>query len=125
MGADEMEDYLELQDPKVREHIHRSHDEFLAGTDWLDPNSVLRITSLTRIVSGQMVLQFASVTSKSYVIEYTSNLGSGGVWTPVPSPVFTFPVAGKCQWIDDGSLTGGLDVAVRAYRVRLQLPAAP
>jgi len=31
MGAGEMEDYLELQDPKVREHIRRSHEEFLAG----------------------------------------------------------------------------------------------
>jgi hypothetical protein len=31
MGADEMEDYLELQDPKVREHIRTSHEEFLAG----------------------------------------------------------------------------------------------
>ena len=30
-GADEMEDYLELQDPKVREHIRESHEEFLAG----------------------------------------------------------------------------------------------
>jgi len=31
MGAEEMEDYLELQDPKVRQHIRRSHEEFLAG----------------------------------------------------------------------------------------------
>lgn len=31
MSADEMEDYLELQDPKVREHIRKSHQEFLAG----------------------------------------------------------------------------------------------
>jgi antitoxin (DNA-binding transcriptional repressor) of toxin-antitoxin stability system len=31
MGADELEDYLELQDPKVREHIRKSHAEFLAG----------------------------------------------------------------------------------------------
>jgi len=31
MGADEMEDYLELQDPKVREHIRKSRQEFLAG----------------------------------------------------------------------------------------------
>ena len=31
MGADEMEDYLELHDPNVREHIRRSHEEFLAG----------------------------------------------------------------------------------------------
>jgi hypothetical protein len=26
-----MEDYLELQDPKVREQIRRSHEELLAG----------------------------------------------------------------------------------------------
>lgn len=31
MGADELEDYLELQDPKVREHIRRSHEEVAAG----------------------------------------------------------------------------------------------
>jgi antitoxin (DNA-binding transcriptional repressor) of toxin-antitoxin stability system len=31
MGADELEDYLELQDPKVREHIRKSHQDFLAG----------------------------------------------------------------------------------------------
>src|SRR5215472_16856691 len=31
MDADEMEDYLEARDPKVREHIRRSHTEFLAG----------------------------------------------------------------------------------------------
>ncbi|MGA2591875.1 MAG: type II toxin-antitoxin system Phd/YefM family antitoxin [Bryobacteraceae bacterium] len=31
MGADELEDYLELQDPKIREHIRKSHTEFVAG----------------------------------------------------------------------------------------------
>jgi len=31
MDADEMEDYLELQDPKVREHIRKSRQDFLAG----------------------------------------------------------------------------------------------
>jgi PHD/YefM family antitoxin component YafN of YafNO toxin-antitoxin module len=31
MGADELEDYLELQDPKIREHIRKSHAEFIAG----------------------------------------------------------------------------------------------
>jgi antitoxin (DNA-binding transcriptional repressor) of toxin-antitoxin stability system len=31
MDADELEDYLELQDPKVREHIRKSHHDFLAG----------------------------------------------------------------------------------------------
>ncbi|MGD0127472.1 MAG: hypothetical protein ABSF46_19075 [Terriglobia bacterium] len=31
INVDQMEDYLELQDPKVREHIRSSHEEFLAG----------------------------------------------------------------------------------------------
>lgn len=31
MGADELQDYLELQDPKVREHIRKSHAEAVAG----------------------------------------------------------------------------------------------
>ena len=31
MDADELEDYLELRDPKVREHIRKSNEEHLAG----------------------------------------------------------------------------------------------
>jgi PHD/YefM family antitoxin component YafN of YafNO toxin-antitoxin module len=31
MDIDEFEDYLELQDPKVRAHIHKSREEYLAG----------------------------------------------------------------------------------------------
>ena len=31
MDADELEDYLELRDPKVREHIRKSNEEYLAG----------------------------------------------------------------------------------------------
>jgi hypothetical protein len=31
MGASELEDYLELQDPKVREHIRKSNADYLAG----------------------------------------------------------------------------------------------
>lgn len=31
MGAAELEDYLELKDPKVREHIRKSNSEHLAG----------------------------------------------------------------------------------------------
>jgi len=31
MDIDEFEDYLELQDPKVREQIRKSNDEYLAG----------------------------------------------------------------------------------------------
>jgi len=31
LAIDEFEDYLELQDPKVREHIRRSYREYRAG----------------------------------------------------------------------------------------------
>ena len=31
MDIDEFEDYLELQDPKMREHIRKSSEEYLAG----------------------------------------------------------------------------------------------
>ena len=31
MDIDEFEDYLELQDPKIRAHIHTSNEEYLAG----------------------------------------------------------------------------------------------
>jgi prevent-host-death family protein len=31
MGAAELEDYLELKDPKVREHIRKSNADYLAG----------------------------------------------------------------------------------------------
>lgn len=31
MDADELEDYLELQDPKVRRFIQKSHQDYLAG----------------------------------------------------------------------------------------------
>ena len=31
IDVDEFEDYLELQDPKVRNHIRRSYQEYLAG----------------------------------------------------------------------------------------------
>ena len=31
MDIDEFEDYLELQDPKVRKHIQKSKEEYLAG----------------------------------------------------------------------------------------------
>ncbi|MBI3086469.1 MAG: type II toxin-antitoxin system Phd/YefM family antitoxin [candidate division NC10 bacterium] len=31
MDIDEFEDYLELQDPEIREHIRKSNEEYLAG----------------------------------------------------------------------------------------------
>ena len=93
-------------------------DDYQPGTN------ALRITSLSPNASGQMVLQFSCVTNQIYVIESTTNFNRG-VWTAVPSPVFTWPGPGIGQWIDDGTLTGGLKVPFRCYRVRLQLATPP
>ena len=96
----------------------------LVLNDYQPGTNVLRITSLTPNASGQMVLQFSCVTNQIYVIESTTNLNSG-VWTAVPSPVFTWPGPGIGQWVDEGTLTGGLKIPLRCYRVRLQLGTPP
>ena len=75
--------------------------------------------SIRRSVAGQFVLQFEAVAGRNYVIEHTPDLRHA-VWTAVTSPTLTFPIAGTCQWIDDGTRTGGLTGPFRAYRVKLQ-----
>jgi alpha-tubulin suppressor-like RCC1 family protein len=96
------------------------YDEYLAGTDWTNRTSVLTIRSLTRGSAGKLVLQFACVTNLNYVIEYTTNL-TGGAWSEVPTPTLTCPANNIYQWVDDGSLTGGVGGPLRFYRIRLKL----
>ena len=57
-----------------------------------------------------MVVQFACVPDKTYAVEYADDLAS---WNLLTAPVLTFPAPGLCQWIDDGSQTGGLPASVR------------
>jgi hypothetical protein len=75
---------------------------------------------ISRNASGQPILLFAGSPGHGHVVEYTTNL-QGNLWTPITSAVFAFPEPGVCQWTDDGTLTGGLNVPLRAYRVKLQL----
>ncbi len=96
------------------------YDESLAGTDWLDSRSVLRITSLTCNASGQRVIRFPRVAGKNYTIEFTHDL-RGGTWRELWCPAFTFPDTNTCQWIDDGTETGGLNGHNCFYRVKVQL----
>ncbi len=96
------------------------YDESLAGTDWLDSRSVLRITSLTCNASGQKVIRFPRVAGKNYTIEYAHDL-HGGAWKELWCPAFTFPDTNTCQWIDDGTETGGLSGHNCFYRVKVQL----
>jgi hypothetical protein len=95
------------------------YDESLSGTDWTNRNSVLAITSLKPEAAGRTVLQFAYVTNKTYVIECSTNLG--GMWWSIPATNVTYPATNLCQWVDDGSLTGGVNGNIRLYRIRLKL----
>jgi len=72
---------------------------------------------ISRDASGHPVLLFAGSPGNGHVVEYTADLRSNS-WTPVASAVFTFPGPGLCQWIDDGTLTGGLGGTARFYRVK-------
>lgn len=47
MDANEMEDYLEAQDPKVRGQIRRSHREFLAGKHRAAEDLLLELRRIT------------------------------------------------------------------------------
>ena len=67
---------------------------------------------------GSVTLRFPFVAGKSYRLLYTDSLSSG-VWNVIAAPVFTTPAAGLHEWVDDGTLTGGLGATTRAYRVGL------
>jgi M6 family metalloprotease-like protein len=90
--------------------------EQAAGTDPGDSTSVLAITSLTRNASGHTVVRFQSVAGKNYRVEYSHDLIT---WLPVIGASFSTPAVGVTEWVDDGTLTGGLAVPRRVYRVGL------
>ena len=55
-------------------------EEFLAGTDPLNANSVLKITGIRPVVNG-IEIRWASVAGKVYTVEHARTLG--GAWLPV------------------------------------------
>ena len=55
-------------------------EEFLAGTDPLNANSVLKITGIRPVANG-IEIRWASVAGKAYAVEHTRTLG--GAWLPV------------------------------------------
>ena len=85
--------------------------EYVAGTDPTDPNSVLRVSTGQAVAetSQDCVVQWPSVAGKSYIIER-----SASVFGPNWIPVSTNTGSGTDMVFHDSS--GG---AVRFYRVRV------
>lgn len=91
--------------------------ECVAGTDPNENASALRITSIDRASDGTVTVQFPFAASRSYVIEYSSNLQS---WFSVENPELAYYTApGIAEWRDDGSKSGDLS-NTRFYRIRVK-----
>jgi T5SS/PEP-CTERM-associated repeat protein len=81
------------------------YEEYVAGTHPTQAASVLRITSCTVNPLGHFVVQFLCVTGETYTIGFSTGLPA---WTEIVPSTLTSPAPGVCEWIDDGSQTGGL-----------------
>jgi fibronectin-binding autotransporter adhesin len=90
--------------------------EQAAGTNPQDSRSALQIISVTLNASGHAVVRFPFVFTKSYRVEYSDDLVT---WTSISNPVLGNPLPFVAEWIDDGTLTGGLPNG-RYYRIGLQ-----
>jgi len=93
---------------------HQNWQEFWAGTDPRDPNSVLRVTRLT--MSGNDVrIAFRGVSGKRYRLQRleSGQLGQSPVWTDLME--FKVGAVPNVELID----SGGAGVASRFYRIRV------
>ncbi len=94
--------------------------ELAAGTDPNSSASEMQIVALLRQGEGPVTVRFTAQAGKNYRIEYSNDLVT---WSQLSSPAsFTAGPPGTKEWIDDGSLTGGLNFLItrRFYRVGLQ-----
>ena len=88
-----------------------NYQEFVAGTDPLDPNSMLCITSITPSGSD-VALTFDSILGKTYQIEYNDVFPTYS-WTALRSPVAG--TRSSVQVLD----SGGASLTTRLYRVQI------
>jgi T5SS/PEP-CTERM-associated repeat protein len=89
--------------------------EYLAGTNPVDPANVLKIMATAWRSSHRLALQFQCIEGKTYGIQFSSDLHS---WQEITAPVWSSLETGLCEWVDDGSQTGGgVAGTPRYYRV--------
>jgi titin len=85
--------------------------EFMAGLDPRNPNSVLRITSVTKS-AGNVLIGFPSVTGKVYQLQFRDDLVAGN-WNPLVDGILG---TGATLQISDPSNSG---LTKRFYRIAL------
>jgi T5SS/PEP-CTERM-associated repeat protein len=90
--------------------------EYVAGTNPLDPLRALKIVSVGLNELRDAVIDFQCASNRVYGVQYSPDMNS---WNAVASPLFTNPMAGTCRWTDDGTQTGGRPTPgwARFYRV--------
>ena len=96
-----------------------NYQEYVAGTDPLNPSNAFQITAIGLNGSGHAVLEFQCVSNRTYGIEFSADMST---WKTVVSPAFSNPMVGTCRWTDDGTQTGGLPALnlKRFYRVTVE-----
>jgi len=99
---------------------HSNGEEYQAGTDPNDINSVMRIQNeALQVVSGtnQVVITWPSQFGIPYTLDWTSNLLDSSPWYTISS---TFTGSGSLlMWVDNGTETTNITHDQRYYRIAI------
>jgi T5SS/PEP-CTERM-associated repeat protein len=90
--------------------------EIAAGTNPFDASNLLAVKLIHCEADGCIRLTVQGAEGRSYVVEYSDDLRT---WKPVPGAPLASFAGGLAEWMDNGSLTGGLPPGQRFYRVRV------
>ena len=89
--------------------------EYLAGTDPTDPNSVFKFSAVTPAAPGVVQLQWLSATNHLYtLIESTSIAAPASAFNPLASNILATPP------VNSYLVTNASPLAEHFYRLRLQ-----
>jgi len=110
-----------INSPDARPDADPDHDgmnnlqEYLAGTDPTDPNSVFKFSAVTPAAPGVVQLQWLSATNHLYtLIESTSIAAPASAFNPLASNILATPP------VNSYLVTNASPLAEHFYRLRLQ-----
>jgi len=106
----------EEQQADVDEDGLSNLDEYRAGTDPRNGDSVLKISQILVSPTGSR-LRFPCIQGKNYAILFSRDLVS---WTTIQEPTLANRESGVCEWLDDGTQTAPLQITPRFYRILLK-----